>query len=392
MKRNAITMDLKKICLYQLQKQNLIQKADATDYSRLFIDHIGLHSTDYLTPYLSLWSRIKEFEPKFLFNGLNESHNALRMRVFRGTIFVIHRENLKYIFQASKIFLASIMKQYEKFLLNSGLDLSAIEQAVVKALAHKNNLTGNEIKKQLSDHLIGEFFNYALRYLEFKGTLMRTSQRNISDKVIRYGLFDEYFPEIANTSISPEAALKDLVLKYVKKFGPICLEDLTWWLSITKTTARKFLDVLNDNLVSFDFNQGQYFMEKDDYDRFEDFWLNDEQNPVVNFLPYEDHFAKAYLNRNWFLSPEIAPMVQKEGTIFKGQIFPSIWLNGKIIGGWEMNWVDNARSEMTVLITNIDDRLKLPQKILHLIESQRKELENFVNEKLVPLMNNRNDK
>ena len=128
-------------------------------------------------------------------------------------------------------------------------------------------------------------------------------------------------------------------------------------------------------------------MEKDDREKFEDFRLEDEQNPVINFLPYEDHFAKTYLNRDWFLSAEIAPLVQKEGTIFLGQIFPSVWLNGKIIGGWEMNWVDNAKSEMKVKITNIYGKLNLPRKISQLIETQRKELEDFVNEKLVPLMN-----
>ncbi len=380
-------MDFKKIRLYQLHKQNLIQKAETSDYSQLLIDHIGLHSTEYLTPYLSLWSRVKDFEPKSLFDDLNERGETLRMRAFRGTIFVIHRENLTQILGASKIFLASAIQQYKKFLLKAGLDLSSIEQAVVELLAHKNLLTGNEIKKQLPAHLMGENFNYALRYLEFTGKLMRTNQRYITDKVIRYGLLAEFFPEIINSEINPEEALKELVLRYIKKFGPIALDDLAWWLSITKTTARQVLAALNEIVISVDFNGQQYSMEKEDRERFEDFRLDDERNPIINFLPYEDHFPKAYVNRDWFLAEEVAPIVQKEGTIYLGQLFPSIWHNGEIIGGWEMNWADNAKSEMNVQITNIYDKLNLPQPILQLIEMQRKELESFVNEKLVPLMN-----
>lgn len=380
-------MDFKKIRLYHLQKQSLIQKAAASDFSRLHIDHIGLHSTDYLTPYLSLWARVKDFEPKQLFDDLNEPCNALRMRVFRGTIFVIHRENLKYVLKGSKIFLASIIKQNEKFLLKAGLDLSSIERAVVNLLAHKKILTGNEIKKQLPDHLIGEYFNYALRYLEFSGVLMRTRQRHITDKVIRYGLMAECFPDIVSDELNPDEALKALILKYIKKFGPICLEDLSWWLAITKTASRQVLESLREKVISVDFNRQKYYMEKDDHERFQEFRLEQEPNPIVNFLPYEDHFPKAFSTRNWFLADEVAPLVQKEGTIYRGQLFPSIWLNGEIIGGWQMNWVDKARSEMNAEITEIHKKLNLSPQINQLIESQRKELENFVNKKLVPLMN-----
>jgi hypothetical protein len=379
-------MDLQKIRLYHLHKQNLIYKADTSDYSRLLIDHIGLHSTDYLTPYLSLWARIKDFEPKSLFDDLNAHCNALRMRAFRGTVFVIHRENLKHILSGSKKFLASIIKQNERFLLKAGLDLSSIKQAVVKLLAHKNMLTGNEIKKQLPDHLIGEYFNYALRFLEFSGILVRTSQCHITDKIIRYGLMDECFPEITAGDVNPDEALKELVQKYIKKFAPISLEDLSWWLSITKTATRQILEVLSKNLISIDFNYQKYYMEQDDHERFQEFRL-EQEDPIANFLPYEDHFPKAYSIRNWFLAEEIAPLVRKEGTIFLGQIFPSIWLNGEIIGGWKMSWVDKAKSEMKVEVIEVHKKLNLSQQVYQLIERQRKELENFVNEKLVPLMN-----
>ena len=42
---------------------------------------------------------------------------------------------------------------------------------------------------------------------------------------------------------------------------------------------------------------------------------------------------------------------------------------------------------MKVAITEIHKKLSLSQQINQLIERQRQELENFVNEKLVPLMN-----
>jgi len=380
-------MELNKIRFYQLHKQNLIQKAKPDEYANLLKAHIGLHSTDYLTPYLSLWARVENFEPKLLFNDLNEPWNALRIRAFRGTIFVVHKKNLKNILGASKIFQSSTVNNFEKFLSKMGLNSATIEQKVVNLLSDKKDLTVHELKKLLDDQLTGEYFTFTLRYLEFKGVLVRTNHRYITDKVIRYGLMDEWFPEIAVDEIDSEEALQTLILNYVCKFGPVCLDDLSWWLPINKTLARKMIDKLNEQLICFDFNDREYFMEKDDYERLKDFELPDNQQPIINFIPYEDHFPKAYSIRNWFLSEAVSPLVHKKGVIYRGQIFPSIWLNGEIIGGWEMNWIDKAKSAMKVEIINIYEKLNLSKQITQLIESQRTELENFVNEKLVPLMN-----
>lgn len=379
-------MDFEKIRFYQLHKQNLLAKAGSGEYQKLMIDHIALHSTDYSTPYISLWARVNEFDPNNLFNDLNDPFNALRMRLFRGTIFVIHRKSMKNIMDASKIFLKSILKQNEKFLVKAGFDLASIEQEVIRLLASQKELSANELKKLLPEHLKGEYLSYALRYFEFSGKLVRTNHRYLSDRMIRYGLTADWFPEIVQNEASPETALQTIILQYIQKFGPVCLDDLAWWLSITKTMSRKILEALKENLVSFDFNGQVYYMEKNDLESFGLFNFNHDQQEIVTFLPYEDHFPKAYFIRNWFLADSIAPLVYKEGIIYRGQIFPSIWLNGEIIGGWEMNWVDIEKTEMRVSITAIDKHMKISNQIQDLIEKQRADLERFINEKLVLLM------
>jgi len=385
-KWNVAVMQLQKIRFYHLHKQNLHKKADPDEYRKLLMDHIALHSTDYLTPYISLWARVKEFDPKVLFNDLNDPFNALRIRLFRGTVFVIPQENLKNLLGASKIFLASILKQNEKFLLKAGFDLVTIEQELGRLLSQKKELSANELKKQLPEYLKGEFLSYALRYFEFAGMLVRTNHRYLTDRVIRYGLMTEWFPEIVQNELDPEQALQSLILQYIKKFGPICLDDLFWWLSITKTIARKNLAALKKKLVAIDFNGQEYFMETEDFESFNEFRIDKNNVPIIHFLPYEDHFPKAYFIRNWLISDEVAALVYKEGVIFRGQIFPSIWLNGEIIGGWEMNWVDKKKTEMKVSVTAINENKKLSNQIHDQIESQRSDLEKFINEKIMPLM------
>lgn len=127
----SIKINVDKLRMYQLYKQNLLSKTRAATYHKILLDHIALHSTDYMTPYLSLWARVNQFDPKSLFDDLNEPFNALRMRLFRGTIFVIHRENLSKILAASKILLDSIVRQNRQFLEKAGVDLAGIERELI---------------------------------------------------------------------------------------------------------------------------------------------------------------------------------------------------------------------------------------------------------------------
>ena len=108
--------------------------------------------------------------------------------------------------------------------------------------------------------------------------------------------------------------------------------------------------------------------------------------PVVNFLPYEDHFPKAYTIRNWHLSEEIVSKLYKVGRMDWGQIRPSIWVNGEIMGRWEIDFVDEKKTEMKVEIVYLEKKTSQSKEIVKLIDEQKEELEIFANEKLIPLM------
>ena len=60
-------MDLNKRRLYQLSKQDMISGQGDNDHNELMKQHIALHCTDDLTPYLSLRARIANFDPGRLF-------------------------------------------------------------------------------------------------------------------------------------------------------------------------------------------------------------------------------------------------------------------------------------------------------------------------------------
>ena len=216
--------------------------------------------------------------------------------------------------------------------------------------------------------------------------MVRTSQRYLTDRVIKYALMEARFPEVAFDEISPQKALDRLILKYIRQFGPVCLKDLCWWLPVSKTLAHKTIDNRRNKLPFFSFNSDEYFMQHEDHLQLMEFNPADIKETIINFLPYEDHFPKAYSIRNWFLPEDSIPLVYLLGRINYGQIRPSIWFNGKVIGRWELNWVDKAKSSMKIEIVDINEKLNLSNKITELIDVEKKNLETFVNEKLRPLI------
>jgi len=62
-------MELKKIRLYQLHKQNLIQKADACYYLKMLEDHIGLDSGFEISKNLIGCISFQPYQKDFLVSG-----------------------------------------------------------------------------------------------------------------------------------------------------------------------------------------------------------------------------------------------------------------------------------------------------------------------------------
>ena len=85
----------------QLKKQFLIPIDTFGDQRPSFYDlvenQLGLHSTDYWTPYLSIFARIGNYDAKELWNSLNSGRKLMKMNAFRGTVFLINTSNYNLI-------------------------------------------------------------------------------------------------------------------------------------------------------------------------------------------------------------------------------------------------------------------------------------------------------
>ncbi len=376
-------MDARRLRLYRWAKQNLLTRAPARGYRRVLKDNLGLHSTDYLTPYLSLRARVQDFEPRLLFDDLNRTRTAVRLRAFRGTVFVVHRDNLTLILAGLRQSHSAIRAAIEKLGRRSGQDFPALERRVRRLLSGRKLLPAAVLNKDLrtvSNRDVAPFF---LRYLEFGGVLVRVGQDHAEDRTGPYGLLKDWFPKVVLEDMDPEASTRELALAYIRKFGPVCLDDLCWWLPLPKTAGRKIVHDLRDRLAFFDLDGREYMMAGDEFRRFIKFEPGDGP-PLVRLLPYEDHFPKAYIKRDGFLSPEAADLLMGKGTTELGQIRPSIWLDGEVIGRWEIERPAKG-GQARVVIKGLVKRSPCSKDIRTGIEEERKSIEIFLNRKFLPL-------
>ena len=381
-------MDVPRLRLYQLTKQNLAAKAPAGSYRRLLKDHLGLHSTDYLTPYLSLQARVRDFEPQALFDDLNKTRKAVRLRAFRGTVFIVHRDNLALIRAGLRLFYSSTTTQLERFGRKEDIDLKRAERIVLPLLAGRKRLTAGELNRAIREGL-GKAWSqgilpFVLRYLEFKGLVVRFGQKHIMDHVIPYGLLKDWFPKASGEADDQDRALQAIVRRYIVKFGPVCLDDICWWLPVQKTPAKKAVGELQDGLVFMDLNGREYMMDRADFRRFERF-NPDPIEPCINFLPYEDHFPKAFSVRDWYLPAEAESLLFSKGVTELGQIRPSIWLDGEVIGRWELAPAGKAGPRAKVKMIGLIRPSRFSKKVLSAIDERRRELELFIDTKIAPL-------
>ena len=158
-------------------------------------NHIALHSTDYLTPYLSLLARVEGIEPQQLYDDLNIKRKVLRMRMFRGTLFIINKEDPTPLIGALKMFSEHWLHSCEKYFIKNNVGVEQLLTRVHELFAKKNFLTTRELKSRIP--VAGsEDFMVFMRYLEFKGVLIRGSQQHLNDRVIKYGMLEEWMPQL----------------------------------------------------------------------------------------------------------------------------------------------------------------------------------------------------
>jgi hypothetical protein len=385
---------MEQVRLNHLRKQHAFDR-QRPDFYGIARTQLGLHSTDYWTPYLSVWARIGDYDAEGIFKSLNSGDRLLRLNAFRTTVHVVHTDNLSLVILATKSAFYKKIRQHPDIKQLGDDEIEELMEIVLTTLKDGPK-TMREIKKLVPQYArqIRPLFHLAAT----SGRVVRATASHARSTTTAYALLDKWVKGFTLEDMSEEEAVNQMTHRYIDRFGPASVDDISWWLSITKARARTAVEAFEDDVVEVDVGGAKKMMTPKDLELAAS--LEAPPEPVIWLLPYEDHLPKAFIDRSWYLSedmksyvfpklrehywpPECLPPpsdVKVTGaTNASGEIRPTIWVNGEVVGRWE----SESKERNYVVSYNILE--KVHAKYDNMISERARELEDFVNTRLVPI-------
>jgi hypothetical protein len=375
-----------------LRKQGLLEDYSGDFYS-VTRDQLALHSTDYWTPYLSVWARIGDYDAKSVFESINSGKTLVRTHAFRTTVHLVHLDNLSLILSATGPSLYRKVCKDRELRLLSEREIGKMEKRVESSFLERT-MTMREVKEAFPEYQ--NYIRSILRLLFAKGSVVRAEASHARSNLTSYASLQNWVPGFELEIADEKQAESEAIRRHLERFGPATIDDISWWLGTTKTAVKDAFESFGDEIRSFEYGGSEVFAHSRDYEIAASLELPTDRR--VWFLPYEDHFLKAFIGRDSFINPDfqtkISPAsprhywpsdpdaprkVPSKGVRATGEIRPTIWLDGAVVGRWE---IDDSNEEKEVVTS-----LYSKEAVEHSdqIDEVREELQEFINRRLVPI-------
>ena len=145
---------------------------------------------------------------------------------------------------------------------------------------------------------------------------------------------------LTETDASPE--LLDL---WLRRFGPATETDIKWWFGWTAGLTRKTLTAIDATAVDLD--NGSGFVANSDVEAPVD------PGPWVRLLPGLDPTAMGWKQRDWYVAPALVPRLFDRF----GNVGPTVWADGQIVGGWVQRPDGKIAIELATELASTHQRL-----------------------------------
>ena len=310
---------------------------------------VALHSTDPATVYLSVLARVVvPVPPAVIEESLYERRDLVRMLAMRRTVFVVPAESVTVlqasttdrIAQEQRARLVKLLSEVAS-VPNPEPWLADVERSVLRLLAERGGTsTAAELsaaEPRLKTTLVmapGKSYQ-ATQAITSRVLLVLAAQgRIVRGRPIGTWLSQQYRWVLAERWLRDEAseigaasvlsaivARAELARQWLAAFGPAPLADLKWWTGWTMADVRRAL--ADTGAVEVDVGGGTGAALPGDLG------VTDDPGDWVALLPALDPTVMGWSDRSWFLGPHAKDLFDANGNAG-----PTVWLNGRIVGGW----------------------------------------------------------
>ncbi|MEU3777323.1 winged helix DNA-binding domain-containing protein [Streptomyces sp. NPDC032472] len=304
---------------------------------------VGLHATDPATVFLAAAARMRAPTPAAVDRSLYDTGGAAggpvleRIRCMRRTMFVVPADLAPAVHSATTGPAAGRHRAETAARLHRELGwdeqrYAAVERAVLDAFAARGRATAGQLAADvpaLREQLVispGKPYESRQRagtpvlgVLAAEGRIRRDRPAGSWTSMQFH-----WAPARPLPRVPAAEARAVLARRYLRAFGPVTVDDLKWWTGWTLTDTRKALAATAAVAVALDDATGHLLPEDLDAPS------PAAAEPAAALLPGLDPTAMGWRHRAWYLDPgHTAELFDRSGNIG-----PTVWWNGRIIGAW----------------------------------------------------------
>lgn len=305
---------------------------------------VALHSSDPVSVYLSATARMNMPDLAAVDAALYDDHSLIRHHAMRRTLWVMSPPVLAAAHAACTTALvpgewkrsirmveaAGLADDGARWLLDAKRDVLAALRVRGEATARQLGQDVPELARPLYPAAgPGATSRTAahtrvLLLLGFDGAIVRG--RPVGSWINgqhRWAAMDSVLPDgLAQLTVDPAAARAELISRLLYAFGPVSIADLSWWLGLGLGVVRTAL--VSIGAVAVQTEDGPGWLRPDDLEPVA------EPAPWVALLPGLDPTTMGWKQRSFFLAPEMVTRIF-DGY---GNAGPTIWVDGRVVGGW----------------------------------------------------------
>lgn len=331
-----------------LDRQLLLRRTDLD--AAAAVEHLlGLQTQVPPNHYVALWSRLTAFDAED-FSRRFENREFVRMSLQRSTIHTVTARDclpLRQLLQPVQD--RNLKGAFGRKL--EGIDLQELAERA-RVLVDAEPLMFNDIGKKLADY----YPDYDVQALGVAArnnlALVQVTPRGLwlQGGLAKHTTAENWF---GNAKAVPTMTPEELVLRYLKAFGPASVMDAQMWSGLTG--LREVFDALRDSLVVFQSEAGTELYDLPDAPR-----PGADVAAPVRFLPDFDNVFIGHKDRARVHDTRVA----KEKIWLANAALPTFMVDGRIRGVWKVE-TDKKRTAATLNLS----------PLVPITKAQRAELE-----------------
>jgi hypothetical protein len=300
-----------------------------------------LHATEAPSVYLSVVAR-SDATREDIARALYTDRSVVKQLAMRRTMFTFPRDLLPQVWGSASDRIAQqlrtrLAKEVEAHGIAKRGDvwLTRMNNTLLKTLAEGGPATTAELREQIPplarrlDMSPGKSYGAnipiaprVLGTLAATGAILRgDNEGDWRTSRPRWTLTEEWLGTPV-TKAPAEAGYRELVRRWLHRFGPGTEADLVWWLGATKSAVRRALADLD--AVEISLAEGSGFLLPDDVDDVP------EPDPWAALLPVLDPTTMGWKQRDFYLDPDDRPYLFDTN----GNGGSTAWWCGRVVGCW----------------------------------------------------------